>query len=247
LNPVWFVLEKDANNGSINICFLILFCADKTSLEELSSEKFGESLHSRSFQRRKAARNPCLPGRMLSMSSQRNRITRKAEIAGPTRGMFRAARNGDSNNRAAHTLVGTIIASARRCCGLRERFTHHPSEPNGDDGWDDGRSESCASPEPEEFTMRKATVSLLVIITLASTGWGCAPSVTVRQAGHARQFEVTVSSNEFSFAETQDLLNTWHQQARSTCGGDYRVVSRDILERKEPFNEMLVTGIVECH
>lgn len=95
--------------------------------------------------------------------------------------------------------------------------------------------------------MKKSLLSLLSFVAIMSIVSGCAPSVTVTPAGHDRQFEVSVSSNDFSFTETQDLLNEWHQQARSSCGGDdYRVVTRDILQREEPFNEMLVTGIIEC-
>jgi hypothetical protein len=76
---------------------------------------------------------------------------------------------------------------------------------------------------------------------------GCAPSVTVTPAGHARQFEVTVSSNEFGIADTEELLHEWHSQARLSCrGNDYRVITRDILQR-EPFEETLVTGIIECN
>ena len=95
--------------------------------------------------------------------------------------------------------------------------------------------------------MKKSTVSLLSLVAIMLIVWGCAPSVTVTQAGHDRQFEVTVSSNEFGIAETEELLNEWHKQARSSCeGDDYRVVTRDILQRERPFDEVLVTGIIEC-
>ena len=92
--------------------------------------------------------------------------------------------------------------------------------------------------------------SLMIVVTLVAGITilsGCAPSVSVTQAGHAKQFEVTVTSNEFGAMDTQELLNEWHIQARSSCQGyDYRVVSRDILQREQQFNEVLITGIIEC-
>ncbi len=95
--------------------------------------------------------------------------------------------------------------------------------------------------------MKKST-SLTIILLASIILAGCAPSVSVTQAGHAKQFEVTVSSNEFGMAETQELLNEWHKQARLSCkGDDYRVVTRDILQRERPFDEVLVTGIIECN
>ena len=46
---------------------------------------------------------------------------------------------------------------------------------------------------------------------------------------------------------TEDLIDDWHQKARETCqGGNYRVITRDILNKDEPFNELLITGIIEC-
>lgn len=95
--------------------------------------------------------------------------------------------------------------------------------------------------------MKKSLSGLLAGVMMMAVMAGCAPSVTVRQAGHARQFEITVSSDDFSFADTQDLLDEWHEQARSSCGGNYTVVNRDIVQRPEPFNEIFVTGIVECN
>jgi hypothetical protein len=93
-------------------------------------------------------------------------------------------------------------------------------------------------------TVTYLVLTLFVAVVIVS---GCAPSVTVTKAGHERQFEVTVSSNEFGLAETQELLDEWHKQARSSCyGGDYRVVTRDILQREDPFDEILITGIIEC-
>ena len=96
--------------------------------------------------------------------------------------------------------------------------------------------------------MKKSTVSLLSFVAIMSIIGGCAPSVRVTQAGHAKQFEVTLSSNEFGIMETEELLNEWHIQARSTCNGDdYRVVTRDILQGKDSFDEVIVTGIIECN
>lgn len=94
----------------------------------------------------------------------------------------------------------------------------------------------------------KACTSISVFVVAAIILTGCAPSVTVTPAGHAKQFEVTISSNEFGYMETEELLDEWHTQARLSChGGDYRVVTRDIVQRDEPFHEILVTGIIECN
>ena len=76
---------------------------------------------------------------------------------------------------------------------------------------------------------------------------GCAPSVTVTPAGHDRQYEVTVTSTDFTFGSTEEMLREWHSKAREACRGqDYRVVTRDVINREEPFNELVITGIVEC-
>lgn len=87
-------------------------------------------------------------------------------------------------------------------------------------------------------------LSLLVTLILLS---GCAPAVTVTHAGYDKQFEVTVRANDFAIGETEELIQTWHQEARQTCNGhDYRVITRDIIDKVEPFNELVITGIVEC-
>ena len=76
---------------------------------------------------------------------------------------------------------------------------------------------------------------------------GCAPSVSVTPAGHDRQYEITVRSNDFTFSDTEDLIDAWHQKSREAChGNNYRVITRDIINKEEPFNELLITGIIEC-
>lgn len=76
---------------------------------------------------------------------------------------------------------------------------------------------------------------------------GCAPSVTVTHAGSDRQYEVTVQSSEFSFSDTESTIEAWHKEARKTChGGNYRVITRDIIERHDPVDEITITGIIEC-
>jgi hypothetical protein len=76
--------------------------------------------------------------------------------------------------------------------------------------------------------------------------WGCAPSVTVTPAGHEQQFEITVSSNDFT-DDSEELINAWHKEARAACnGGNYKVITRDIIQKEEPFQEFVITGIVEC-
>ena len=94
-------------------------------------------------------------------------------------------------------------------------------------------------------------ISKLMMIILLAGGvavWGRAPSVSVSQAGHAKQYEITVKSNDFTSGDTEDRIQSWHQKARETCGGyDYTVISRDIVSKEEPFNEFLITGIIECN
>lgn len=86
-------------------------------------------------------------------------------------------------------------------------------------------------------------VALLVSMVFL---WGCAPSVTVTPAGHEQQFEVTVSSNDFT-DDSEELINAWHKEARAACSGrDYKVITRDIIQKEEPFQEFVITGIVEC-
>lgn len=95
--------------------------------------------------------------------------------------------------------------------------------------------------------MKTRGIALILLAGILMVS-GCAPSVTVTPAGHAKQFEVTVTSNDFGMSESQELLNEWHKQARSSCrGSDYRVITRDILQREEPFHELLITGIIECN
>jgi hypothetical protein len=75
---------------------------------------------------------------------------------------------------------------------------------------------------------------------------GCAPSVTVTEAGSSEQFEITVSSNDFT-DDSEELIDAWHKEARNTCGGNnYKVITRDIIHKEEPFSEFVITGIVEC-
>jgi len=70
--------------------------------------------------------------------------------------------------------------------------------------------------------------------------------VTVTPAGHDKQFEITVSSNDFT-DDTEELIEAWHQKAREACSGDnYKVIIRDIIHKEEPFREFVITGIVEC-
>lgn len=93
---------------------------------------------------------------------------------------------------------------------------------------------------------RNLTLSIILACSLALIA-GCAPSVTVTPAGHDRQYEVTVTSNDFTFGSTDEMLRDWHNKAREACRGqNYRVVTRDVINREEPFNEMVITGIVEC-
>ena len=76
--------------------------------------------------------------------------------------------------------------------------------------------------------------------------WGCAPSVMVTPAGDEQQFEITVSSNDFT-DDSEELINAWHKEARSTCSGrNYKVITRDIIQKEDPFQEFVITGIVEC-
>jgi hypothetical protein len=75
---------------------------------------------------------------------------------------------------------------------------------------------------------------------------GCAPSVTVIPAGQAQQYEVTVHSNELTLEDTEGLILTWHQKARETCGSQYGVISRDVIEHGESSNDIVITGIIEC-
>ena len=76
---------------------------------------------------------------------------------------------------------------------------------------------------------------------------GCAPSVNITPAGQDRQYEVSVSSDEFTISNTNDLINIWHEKAREACqGGNYTVMTRDIIQNAEPINETVMTGIIEC-
>ncbi len=76
---------------------------------------------------------------------------------------------------------------------------------------------------------------------------GCAPSVSVTPAGQDRQYEVSVSSNEFSVSDTNELITLWHEKAREACnGGNYKVITRDVIQKSEPVEETLMTGIIEC-
>jgi hypothetical protein len=75
---------------------------------------------------------------------------------------------------------------------------------------------------------------------------GCGPTVTVTPAGHEKQYEVTIRSNDFAFDETEELIQAWHQKARETCGSNYNVISRDVFQKEDPFNEIVITGLVEC-
>ena len=81
--------------------------------------------------------------------------------------------------------------------------------------------------------MKKTTISLLSLIAIMSIVWGCAPSVTVTQAGHAKQFEVTVSSNDFGFAESQELIDELEtlvekvEDAETACGAQGRKVGSE--------------------
>lgn len=76
---------------------------------------------------------------------------------------------------------------------------------------------------------------------------GCAPSVTVTPAGSDRQYEISVSTDEFSVNSTEELIQAWHEKSRETCGGgDYQTISRDVINRDAPENTLTVTGIIEC-
>lgn len=76
---------------------------------------------------------------------------------------------------------------------------------------------------------------------------GCAPSVSITPAGQDRQYEVSVSSNEFSVSDTNDLIALWHEKAREACsGGNYQVITRDVIQNTEPVEETVMTGIIEC-
>ncbi len=75
---------------------------------------------------------------------------------------------------------------------------------------------------------------------------GCAPTATVTPAGHEKQYEVTIRSNDFAFGETEELIQAWHQKAREACGSNYNTISRDIIQKDEPFDEIIITGLVEC-
>lgn len=76
---------------------------------------------------------------------------------------------------------------------------------------------------------------------------GCAPSVSVTPAGQDRQYEVSVSSDEFSVSDTNDLITLWHEKAREACnGGNYQVITRDVIQKSEPIEETVMTGIIEC-
>ena len=96
--------------------------------------------------------------------------------------------------------------------------------------------------------MKKSTIGMLFLFAIASLVWGCGPSVSVRPAGSADQFEVTVTSDEFGVVDTQELLDTWHEQARASCnGGNYRIVTRDFVQNESISEETTLTGIIECH
>jgi hypothetical protein len=102
--------------------------------------------------------------------------------------------------------------------------------------------------DEEEFSLmkRNITMSIILACSLAIVA-GCAPSVSVTPAGHDRQYEVTVTSTDFTFGTTEEMLREWHGKAREACGGqDYRVVTRDVINREQPLNETVITGIVEC-
>lgn len=75
---------------------------------------------------------------------------------------------------------------------------------------------------------------------------GCAPTVSVTPAGQDKQYEVTVRSNDLAFGKTEELIQAWHQKAREICSGDYSVISRDVIQKDEPFDEIVITGIIEC-
>ena len=91
--------------------------------------------------------------------------------------------------------------------------------------------------------MTHAGIGVLIAMMLLV---GCAPTVTVTPAGQEKQYEVTVRSNDLAFGETEELIQSWHQQARETCNGNYNVISRDVIQKDEPFDEIVITGIVEC-
>ncbi len=75
---------------------------------------------------------------------------------------------------------------------------------------------------------------------------GCAPSVTVIPAGQEQHYEVTVRASEFAMEETEELIQLWHEKAAETCGGTYSVIRRDVLQQGEPFDEIVITGIIAC-
>ena len=76
---------------------------------------------------------------------------------------------------------------------------------------------------------------------------GCAPSVSVTPAGQDRQYEVSVSSDEFTISNTNELITLWHEKAREACnGGNYRVITRDVIQKTAPVEETVMTGIIEC-
>lgn len=95
-------------------------------------------------------------------------------------------------------------------------------------------------------SMRKIFFGTLTIGGLMLSQ-GCAPSVTVTPAGSDRQYEISVSTDEFSVNSTEELIQAWHEKARETCGGgDYQTISRDVINRDAPENTLTVTGIIEC-
>ncbi len=95
--------------------------------------------------------------------------------------------------------------------------------------------------------MKMSKLIAVSLVTSIIFLWGCAPSISVTPAGNEKQFEITVSSTDFVFDDTEELLNVWHKKARETCGGDnYRVITRNIIYREDSINEILVTGIIEC-
>jgi hypothetical protein len=77
---------------------------------------------------------------------------------------------------------------------------------------------------------------------------GCAPSVSVTQAGSSNQFEVSVRSSAFSTKTSEELTEDWHKKARETCdGGDYTIVSRDITTTDGAALEgIYISGVIEC-
>lgn len=92
---------------------------------------------------------------------------------------------------------------------------------------------------------RMSTIGTVAVISMMLLV-GCAPSVTVIPAGQEQHYEVTVRASEFAIEETEELIQLWHEKAAETCGGTYSVIRRDLLQHGDPFDEVVITGIVEC-